>query len=300
VAVRAVLLLAAMTCGACGKRDEHKAAPAAPVKPARAASGSAACEQLPFAESTPVPEASGAAWLEVDGKLQLVVVADSGHDGAFGFVDPDSGTTVAQGTLPLGTGASDDIEGLAARGGRLYGITSSGYMREWEWRAGAFVLVAGPYPIGGADLTCRNANKTNCGNNYEGLAIAAAPVGGCAGYACSKDTGKIFCLADQAGKLVATGAAGVLIVDKQEVLADCAFGDTSDLYVGNNLFGLARTFRVGNLADPANVTISDLGPLGTGFPETVAVRGDIVYRMSDMGGTGPSLMVKFRCPVPGR
>jgi hypothetical protein len=252
---------------------------------------------LPFADSTPVPEASGAAWLDIDGKLTLVVASDSGHDGAFGLVDPETGATRAQGTFPLGSGASDDIEGLAARGQRLYGITSSGFMREWEWKSGAFVLLAGPYPIGGPDMTCKG---TNCGKNYEGLAIAPAPIGGCVGYACSKETGAIYCLTDQQGKLVASGAAGITIVDKKDVLADCAFDERGELYVGNNLFGLARTARVRNLAEPTKVAIADLGPLGTGFPETVAARGDIVYRMSDMGGDGPSLMLKFRCPVGER
>jgi hypothetical protein len=286
---------------ACGKRDEHKkvATPATP--PTEAGDDSAgACEQLPFAATTSVPEASGAAWMEIDGVLTLVVTADSGHDGMFGFVDPETGVTRTSGTFPLGTGASDDIEGLASRGKRLYGITSSGYMREWEWQAGAFVLVAGPYAIGGQGVVCKNPEKSNCGKNYEGLALAPAPIGECVGYACSKETGQVFCLADQGGRLAATSAPGITIIDKKDVLADCAFGDKGELYVGNNLFGLARTFRVENLADPAQVAITDLGPLGTGFPETVAARGDIVYRMSDMGGDGPSLMLKFRCPVAGR
>ncbi len=305
--VLALLVVASGACG--GKRDEHKAAPTTPPlaqipKPTPAAQTGAApaCEQLPFAESTPVPEASGAAWMTIDGKLTLVVAADSGHDGGFGLVDPETGTTTAQGKLPLGSGASDDIEGVASRGARLYGLTSSGYMREWEWKSGAFVLVAGPYPIGDSAWTCK-ATKTNCGKNYEGLAIAPAPIGECAAYACSKDTGTVYCLRDDGGKLVASGTAAttaVKIVDKSDVLADCAFGDDGALYVGNNLFGLARTFRVENLADPQNAKIADLGALGTGFPETVAVRGDIVYRMSDMGGDGASLMLKFRCPRSGR
>lgn len=302
----AVVLVA---CG--GKREEHKAPPTAPPQaqipaPTPAANNGeagAACEQLPFAESTPVPEASGAAWMTIDNKLVLVVAGDSGHDGAFGLVDPETGATGVQGKLPLGRGASDDVEGLAARGTRLYGLTSSGYMREWEWKAGVFVLVAGPYPIGGSEWTCKNPGKTNCGKNYEGLAIAPAPIGECAAYACSKETGAVYCLRDDGGKLVASGTAAttaVTIVDKSEVLADCAFGDDGALYVGNNLFGLARTFRVEKLDDPQNVQITDLGTLGTGFPETVAVRGDVVYRMSDTGGDGASLMLKFRCPRSGR
>ena len=72
------------------------------------------------------------------------------------------------------------------------------------------------------------------------------------------------------------------------------------MYAGNNLLGLSTMQVLTNLADPAHVVITDLGPLGTGFPEVVAVRGDIVYRMSDLGGDVPSLMLKFRCTAPGR
>jgi hypothetical protein len=46
--------------------------------------------------------------------------------------------------------------------------------------------------------------------------------------------------------------------------------------------------------DPATATVALLAPLGAGFPETLAVRGEIFYRMSDTGGA-PSLMAKYRC-----
>jgi len=247
-----------------------------------------------------VPEASGAAWLEIEGKLSLVVVADSGHDGAFGLVDPDTGATRSQGKLPLGTGpATDDIEGLAARGSRLYGITSGGYLREWEWQNGAFALIAGPYPVGGPDMLCKKQLNNNCGKNYEGLAIPPKPIGECAAYACSKEKGKLYCLGEQQGQFAATGAEPIEVVDRKDVLADCAFSPEGKLYVGHNLFGLAETIRVDGL-ETGKPVLHSLGPLGTGFPETIAVRGDIIYRMSDLGGNGPSLMFKFRCPVDGR
>src|SRR5438128_5226815 len=57
------------------------------------------CEQVPFAASTPVPEASGAAWLVVDGKRVLVTMGDSGQHGAYGLIDPDDGSTLEQGKL---------------------------------------------------------------------------------------------------------------------------------------------------------------------------------------------------------
>ncbi|HLL21513.1 MAG TPA: hypothetical protein VK427_05250, partial [Kofleriaceae bacterium] len=34
------------------------------------------CTDLPFAATTPVPEASGAAWLDIDGKPALLVISD--------------------------------------------------------------------------------------------------------------------------------------------------------------------------------------------------------------------------------
>jgi hypothetical protein len=291
-------LIGVVLAVACSKGDERKAsAPAPAAPPVAVEETTVACESLPFEVSTPVPEASGAAWLDIDGEPSLVVIADSGHDGMFGIVDPETGVTRSTGKLPLGSGANDDLEGAAARNGRLVAITSSGFIREWEWRAGAFALVAGPYAIGGADMICEN--KLNCGKNYEGLAIAPAPIGGCAGYACSKDTGKAYCLRDDGGKLTVTGNS-ISLADRSGVLADCAFDEHGTLYAGNNLFGLAATFRLTNLADPAHAVSVPLGPLGTGFPETVAARGDIVYRMSDIGGEGPSLMFKFRCSAAGR
>lgn len=277
---------------ACNKREQPNAAP-----PAAAERSAVTCEVLPFEATTSVPEASGAAWLDIDGAPALVVVADSGHDGMFGVLDPETGKTRLTGKLPLGTGGNDDLEGLASRNGHLVALSSSGFFREWEWKASAFVLVAGPYPIGGADMVCTKA--INCGLNYEGLALASAPIGVCVGYACAKDTGKAYCLRDDKGMLAATGDA-FTIADKPGVLADCAFDDHGTLYAGNNLFGLSATSRLTNLADPAHIVTTDLGPLGSGFPEVVAARGDIVYRMSDLGGDGPSLMLKFRCTASGR
>jgi hypothetical protein len=107
------------------------------------------CEKLPFAESTPVPEASGAGWLEIDGALALVVVSDSGNDGKYGIVDPETGKTREEGKLPLGK-AGEDIEGVAAKDGLLYGVTSSGWMRVWKRAGKGFELVQDAYPLGAA------------------------------------------------------------------------------------------------------------------------------------------------------
>lgn len=239
------------------------------------------CEQQPFAETTPLPEASGLAWLTIDGKLAMVVVADSGHDGEYVVLDPDTGETREQGKLPLGKGG-DDVEGLAAHGGKLYGLTSFGEMRVWRREGKGFALVEGPYPIG-----------ENTQLNYEGLALAAAPRGGCAGFACSKADGDVYCVGEKGGRYVVDEARRIG-VSKPGALGDCTFDDRDQLWVGDNVFGLDQVYRIDNWADTGAAKVEPVNAFGVGFPEVIAVRGDIVYRLSDTGGA-PSLMAKFRC-----
>jgi hypothetical protein len=288
---------------ACGKRETPGTQDRKPTQaeeaPAEAKPG---CEQVPFAESTPVPEASGAAWLTIDGALALVVAADSGHDGAFGILDPETGETKRQGELPLGKGASDDIEGLAARGDKLYGLTSAGMMRVWTWNGTGFDLVQGPYPVGTGDDVCA-PTKNNCGRDYEGLALAPrAPAGAdaCVGFACARGDGSLYCLVEKDGKLQVDRARRIAVESRKMALSDCAFSDTGTLLTGNNLFGLASVHRVDGWSDPATAEVVPLETLGTGFPEVIAARGDAIFRMSDMGGDGPSLLAKFRCQAPTR
>ncbi|MGE0548704.1 MAG: hypothetical protein AB7O24_13505 [Kofleriaceae bacterium] len=288
-----------LVCAAC------KANPSSPAgqDPARGAgSGGPSqpappCEAIPFAESTPVPEASGAAWLEIDGKLGLIVVSDSGHDGAYAIVDPDSGTTREQGTFPLGD-ASDDVEGLAARDTTIYGITSSGWMRAWQRKGAAFALIDGPYPVGTVErdgMACK-AHGVNCGRNYEGLCIVdrGHAKGACAGFAASKEDGALYCLREANGRFTADRSLAIAITGSERI-ADCAFSDDGTLWVGSNLIGGSQVYRVDGWSDPASARVVELAALGVGFPETIAVRGDVIYRMSDTGGSSPSLMKKFRC-----
>jgi hypothetical protein len=296
---------------ACGKQEAppetpaDKPAPKPAVAPAPASTpetkqAEPGCTALPFAESTPVPEASAAAWMTLDGVLYLIVVSDSGHDGTFGVIDPETGDTKWTGKLPLGTGATDDIEGLAAQGDTLFGLTSAGMVRAWHYRNGAFQLVDGPYPIGTGSAMC-DPMKNNCGPDYEGLALApgAVPAGSCAGFACSRADGGLHCLTEDT-KLHVNPSKTIAVESKHMALADCAFSDSGALYTGNNLFGLSNVRRIDGWQDPATAKIVELGPLGAGFPEVLAVRGDVVYRMSDVGGDVPSLMAKFRCAGDSR
>lgn len=272
-----------------------KEAPPAPRAPADAAiaEDGRQCPPQPFAESTPLPEASGAAWLEIDGKLALVVVADSGHDGAYALIDPDTGETREQGKLPLGK-LDDDLEGLASRDGRLYGLTSTGLLRVWRRNGAAFDLVDGPYAIGtAADGTACPGAVHRCRIDYEGLALAPNPRGPCAGFACSRGDGHLYCLVEKDGRFSVDPARRIRVT-RPGVLADCAFSDTGTLWVGNNTFGLNEIFRIDGWAEPETAKVVSTNAFGIGFPEVIAARGDVMYRMSDTGGS-PSLMAKYRC-----
>ncbi|MBS1123389.1 MAG: hypothetical protein H6Q90_5617, partial [Deltaproteobacteria bacterium] len=149
-----------------------------------------------------------------------------------------------------------------------------------------------------------NPSRVNCGRNYEGLCLApeGAPAGTpagsrCVGFAAAKADGKLYCLVEHDGKLVADHARSIAIA-RPGVVADCAFSDDGTLYVGSNMFDLGEVYRVTGWQDPTTAKVRKFAELPIGFPETLAVRGDVVYRMSDMGGT-PSMMVKYRCtPVP--
>jgi hypothetical protein len=294
-------------CGAC--RGDSP-----PVRPPPVGSGSVAtpvptpgkvtCTDLPFAASTPLPEASGAAWLAIAGKLGLVVISDSGNDGAYVVLDPETGDVREQGKLPLG-GGTDDLEGLAVRDGKLYAVSSPGWIRVWALSGHELTLVDGPYPLGPVDLPDKkraepgspgmvcSERKTNCGRDYEGLCLAPKPTTDCLGFAASKTDGTLYCVVDKEGKLAVDPTRGIHIA-KSGVVADCAFSETGELVVGSNLLDASHVYRVTNWADPAHAAVEELGSLGIGFPETIAIRGDVIYRMSDTGGA-PSLMTKYRC-----
>jgi outer membrane protein assembly factor BamB len=279
-----------------------------PAVPDAAAVTGARCEALPFAPSTVVPEASGAAWLTHDGRPALLVVGDSGNHGAYGIIDPETGATIETGRLPLSELAGDDVEGVAARGEKIYSVTSSGWIRVWRRSGARFELIEPPYPLGPVDLpdTKNNdrapkgdgmvcgAHVVNCGRNYEGMCLAHAPRNpGCIGFAASKADGHLYCLSEQAGKLVVHRNRAIAIT-RPGALADCAFSDDDTLWAGSNLFGLARIYRVTGWDDPEHATLDRIGSVGIGFPELIAARGDVVYRMSDMSGS-PSLMARYRC-----
>ncbi len=281
---------------ACGN---HDAAPeqAAQVATAGVAAPAWACDPLPFAASTPVPEASGAAWITFRGKPALFVISDSGNAGAYGIVDPESGDTIAQGKLPGGP-HGDDFEGVAARGGKLYALLSNGFYVELTQDGETFTEVP-PVSLG-AGMTCKDDPRPgNCGKNFEGICLDdTAQQDACVGFAASKADGKMYCLVDHDGALAADPARTIAVSGKN-VIADCAIDEHGTLWVGANIFELGQVYRVDGWRDPAHAKVVALGRIGPGNPEVLAVRGDLVYRMSDTNGT-PSLMAKFRCAANAR
>jgi hypothetical protein len=169
----------------------------------------------------------------------------------------------------------------------------------WKFTGREVSLVDGPYPIAqpGDDFTCP-PNDSNCGKNYEGLALVPSGGEGCIGFACAKADGRMYCLTEKAGKLALDKTRSIAVAQKG-ALADCAFSPAKTLYAGTNIFGSSAVYRIDGWANPATARVVEIGELGVGFPEVIAVTGDFIYRMSDMGGS-PSMMAKFRCVASGR
>ena len=274
------------------------------------------CDPVPFAASTPVPEASGAAWTEFRGKPALFVISDSGNQGAYGIVDPDSGDTLAQGKLENG-GHGDDYEGVAAWRGKIWAVASNGYAgaitRDGESfhlgtlsPLGSVIANAdepkghGTHPPGGTGMVCEGHHDGNCGRNFEGICLDDRPAahGPCVGFGAAKAEGKLYCLVEHDGVLTAAIQRSIEVM-KPGQLADCAIDETGVLWAGGNIFSANDVVRVEGWDDPAHARVSELGPVGIGNSEVIAVRGDIMYRMSDTNGA-PSLMAKFRCTAGTR
>jgi hypothetical protein len=260
-------------------------APPAPVIDAPIAS-LASCERIPFAGSIDVPEASGAAWLP-DGTI--VVVSDSGNDGAYVTIDAHDGHVLRAGKLPLGA-RGDDLEGLAIADGVMWGITSSGWLRAWKPHGDGYQLHVPPYRID-PDDDCA-LESVNCGSNYEGLCLrpeVAASLDGCVGYAASKATGDLVCLVvDDTGRYVAAPERRIH-VSNRAALADCYIGADATVWTGDNLFGRNAVRRI------VKGAVVETAYLGDGFAEALTLAPDgTIYRFSDMSGT-PSRVAAYRC-----
>jgi hypothetical protein len=307
------------------RSQEPAPAPAATDIPASAPAATAApattaptCTRQAFASPLPLAEASGAVYLAHPETPVLLLVGDSGTNGAFLELDPATGAVLASGRLPLGRGASDDLEGLTAIGDTIYGITSAGRMRHWRRhpaRTGArrYQLVRGPYPVatpgtGDAGLVCASARDINCGRNYEGLCLRDPPdpAAACAGFAVSKADGALYCLTLERDGAVLAHAEDPIAVAPAETLTGCDFAPaaarargreqaTDLLWVGSNAFGANRVFTVAGWQAPASARVALVGVLGMGFGEAMALGpAGAVYRFSDTA-SARSLADKYQC-----
>ena len=282
---------------------EDSAPPAAtvgtaiPVADAQSPGAKLSCTAQPFASSVDLAEASGATLL-ADGSI--MVVGDSGTNGAYVRLDPRSGEVLSEGKLKLDSGASDDLEGLSRIGDVLYAITSSGWMRHFSIDGDRFDPVVMSYPIAPKDkrkLVCKTAHDTNCAQNYEGLCLRPDVSEGehCAGFAAAKTSGKLFCLRlDKAGRLQLDAQHAIDVAAPQS-LSGCHFDKQGRVWFGTNLFAANNIGFVEDHQDLQKPTITHVGPVGLGFGEAIAiVESDQVFRFSDTAGS-PSLLSKYIC-----
>lgn len=322
-------LLLAVALGACERSDRRNPAPAAtsppvapahgavepassPVAPAQAPAPSGPAVRCTRDETFPspwaVPEASGAAEVELrPGTREILVVSDSGNGGAAMAWSKSGGTRAL--VLPLDDRASDDVEGLAWQqdpaGGRLYTLTSSGAVRRFvPDGAGGLKRDGDAYRIGAPPLSCADLHGINCGKNWEGLCLRnPAARARCAGYAASKHETALYCVVrDAAGNLSIDlqRAPIVLALDRltrrEGVLSDCAFGAPGGpaedvLLVTTNAFGGAQTYRV----DEQTGVATSLDVQATASNEAIAVdRDGALYAFLDDNGT-TSMATRFVC-----
>lgn len=308
-----VAIALGMVLACCGKPSEraenakqhgrHNSAPelvsSEPTLPADASTARApsSCTAQPFAASVDLAEASGATVLE-DGSI--MVIGDSGTNGSFVRLDATSGEMLSRGTLPLDSGASDDLEGLSRIGDTLYAITSSGRMRHFLITSDGFEASEASYALADesdAKLVCKSAHSSNCGPNYEGLCLRSDAVADddCAGFAASKTTGTLICLRlDKRGRLRLDPAHSIVVAEAQS-LTGCDFDTQNRLWFGTNFFTLNRIGFVEDWNDLHKRAITQLGAVGLGFCEAIAVGADDeVFRFSDTSGS-PSLLSKYIC-----
>jgi hypothetical protein len=250
----------------------------------------------------PVPEASGATFVKAGGKRSILVISDSGNSGAGVRVDLDT-DEVAPITFPLDGLASDDSEGLSlGPDGVLYGITSSGYIREWTiTEDGTLATKREAYPLAPPEgpYVCDDGKSSNCEANFEGLCLSPQDGGACVGYAASKTKGELLCLTRTAEGLLALGEGPSLPVAGGEALSGCHFtlSEPHRLLAVTNAFGGARVLRIEAGAAP-----QDLGVLGGAFPEAIAVDDhDRVFVFNDLATFTPgSVLLVFDCAGTGK
>jgi hypothetical protein len=191
----------------------------------------------------------------------------------------------------LGSGGSDDLEGLSEFRGELFGITSSGWIRRWKPTEKGYDLVES-YSVG--ETGCR-PDQFNCGYNFEGICLDPKGNGPCAGFAVSKANGTLQCLnRDESGRL-ALAAKDLVRVTGQDTLSGCHFGPEGEIvWVGANLFGGNQVFKVTGWRSTTTAVVHPFAFLGPGVAEAIAVDAKTIFRFSDTS-SAPSLAAAYRC-----
>lgn len=308
------LLLLACTCGGDDLLSPSTDLTAAPESADRAAApgevdaGAAvmadaaqpsdpSCQQIAFPASIDLAEASGA---EVLPGLGVAVVADSGNRGQYVILDPTSGAIRERGALPLDAEGSDDIEGLGFAGGRLYALTSSGWVRELVRDGSGFAARGSGYAIAPAPWRCDSFQMTNCGPNWEGLCLRpgalaagggelAARFGDCAGFAVAKRDGALVCATLGRDGELGLDPTRSIQVSPARTLAGCAIDERGALWAVTNLLAASSVLEI-----TPDLEIHTLESWTPGSSEAVAAAGGQVYRFSDTA-VRPSLSSRYRC-----
>lgn len=256
------------------------------------------CAAASFPASLAVAEASATTILDIAGTKKLYVVGDSGTGGRGLLVDLASGDTTAL-DFPLGSGASDDLEGMSFHAGRLYALTSAGAVREATLLGDALVSGAPPYRIAPAPFSCTDLGSGNCGKDWEGLCLRPqnVPDGQCAGYAASKVEGALYCvLVDADGHLSLRTTAPIPLGLRANVLSDCAFGAIGSAF--EDVLLVTTNASNGNLSyrvDPASFVLTALPIQGPPAAEAIALDGaGRVYVFGD-NGTATSSLRAYAC-----
>lgn len=293
--VRGLPLLLVVVVGFAGCVDE-------PELPAPSLPKPLSCISSTFPLKTlEMPEASGAAWVKSAAGDGWLVVADHGNDGRATLLGPD-GSLLAELELPLDEGAGDDLEGLAwSRGGRLVGITSSGYIRQWSLDTAHPQLVQLAQAISEDPAWICNPQENNCGPNWEGLCLDPAPeVDGCAGFVVSKTLGEIVCLRSSGAGYTLDPTARIEVT-KEGRLSGCDY-ETQPPYrliVAGNDQSQNKLWEITTPRDLETAESEKLEIEGTLNQEAIAFGPDgVLLSFGDeeaITGEG-SVIVSFFCP----
>ena len=216
-------------------------------------------------DRVPLPEASGAALIDAEG-TRILLVADSGNEGQALVIDLVAGRSSAT-RLPLGAGAGDDVEGLErAPDGRIFGLTSAGFLRAWRPDGDAFSLVLGPVAVSADPAWVCDPFGVNCAANFEGLCLHPAPEAGeCAGWAAAKATGELVCLVVEGEGYRLDPSRRVAVTDPDR-LSGCAFEPVSPfrLVAAGNLVSASAIWEI-----DADGTAIELAERGAGNQEAI-------------------------------